>query len=479
MTTQGGAAAPNNARTAEPLSSDAVDYDRPWITDGAWITGVAGTLTILLLGLVFGSQQAHSTLMPGFDGPLEEQKRWVMLTALGIVAAVMYGVEVLRLWRFDAARFKRIDPHLLAGRQGAFVLDCVKRYLLLGLLFWLCRLGYHSLNEYGYRPNNTYYQPWFYTLEILWRVYLVAGLPYILLTRARQYDAAADRKDYARLTEKCLLSLIARLPRLGHLQPAFDGDDGRAARGLAVKFFFAPVMTIFFADNFFHLQNNLDYLTGTALPAMVGGSYDYAGLGRDMGNVFSTVIFTIDVGLAWCGYIISSRWVDNQTVSAEPTLLGWIVCLISYPPFRVIGGWLLSGPGEKLYTQMPYPNLVGIFGTMMLISYFFYMLPTIWFGLRFSNLTHRGILRRGPFAVVRHPAYAAKNFGWWCVGFPAAVYVGVTSSVEQGILYVLGLILLSTIYYARAITEERHLSFDPAYREYCRHVPYRFIPYVI
>ena len=88
------------------------------------------------------------------------------------------------------------------------------------------------------------------------------------------------------------------------------------------------------------------------------------------------------------------------------------------------------------------------------------------FGLRFSNLTHRGIITRGPYAWVRHPAYIAKNIAWW------------TMSIQgfSGPLQFLFLALWNVVYYVRAVTEERHLGQDPDYRAYCRHVKYKFIP---
>lgn len=454
-------------------------YDQPWITDGAWITGIAGTVTILLLGYVFGIAKFHSKVWTGRDWSLEDQKYYVTLAALGIIASVMFAVELIRLRCFDGYTFKKIDPLLTRRKFTEFAIDCVKRFLLLGFLFYVCRLGYMSLNEYGFRQSNDYYQIWFYVLDALWTLYLIAGLPYILITRSMQYDQIADSKDYSLLTEKCLRFAAGCIPGLRSLKPQWSSDDGRCARGLAVKFFFAPVMTVFFFDNFGHLQSNFDYFVSNALPAMLEGTYNRGKLSGDLGNFASTIIFTIDVGLAWCGYIITSRWVNNQTVSAEPTFLGWIVCLISYPPFRIIGGWFYSGPGEHLYSLIPNETVRGILGTLMMMSYFFYMLPTIWFGLRFSNLTHRGIIRKGPFALVRHPAYAAKNFGWWVVGFPASLWVGYNHSWEEGTLYLAGLILLSLVYWTRAITEERHLSLDPDYREYCRKVPYRFIPKIL
>lgn len=454
-------------------------YDQPWITDGAWITGVIGTVVLLLMGIYFGLQRAHLNGVPWLDLELKQEKYAVMLVTLGVVGACMVIVELIRLARFPGYQFIRRDPLLVEGKVVQFLAECLKSYLLLIVLFAVCRWAYHSFNEYGFRPNHSYYQPWFYTLDFLWQLFLIGGFPYIALTRAFKYNPAEDKKDYALLTQRVLCYLLSAIPAFASLRPQFTIDDKRAARGLAVKFFFAPVMTVFFFDNFHHMQNNADYLISNAIPKWIDGTYNMANFGKDMGNVLTNLIFTIDVGLAWCGYVISSRWVDNNTVSAEPTTLGWLVCLISYPPFRVIGGWFLTGPGESLYTQIPYQGLVMFFGTLMVLSYFFYMLPTIWFGLRFSNLTHRGIIRKGPFAVVRHPAYAAKNLAWWLVGLPSAIYAGYIDGFGQAVFYVGGLILLTAIYYARAITEERHLSFDPDYVEYCKHVKYRFIPGVI
>jgi protein-S-isoprenylcysteine O-methyltransferase Ste14 len=43
-------------------------------------------------------------------------------------------------------------------------------------------------------------------------------------------------------------------------------------------------------------------------------------------------------------------------------------------------------------------------------------------------------------------------------------------------LQVLGLVMQSSIYYMRAITEERHLERDAEYRIYAKKVRYRFVP---
>lgn len=463
-----------------PLHKAALDrYQQPWITDGAWISGITGVVSIILLAYVFSKLDILKQGFGWIEGTADQFKYQGMLLALSIITVSMTVVELIRLWRFNPNTFICKDPLVEAGNYNAFFWLCMKHYLLLLMLFWLCKIGYHSVSEYGFRANNRYYQPWFYTLDVLWQLFLVCGLPYILLTRAFKYNPEADKKSLTTLTEKCLMLPVFKLFGAQRLKPKFNINDKRAALGLAVKFFFAPVITIFFFDNFNNLVNNFDYLRDGFVSHLTHGTYTRKVLGNDLLNISTAFIFTIDVGLAWVGYIVSSRWVDNQTVSAEPTLLGWLVCLISYPPFRIIGGWFFTGPGEKLFMQLPNQMLVGVLGCMMLISYFVYMLPTIWFGVRFSNLTHRGIIRKGPFSVVRHPAYAAKNFGWWCVGFPVAVYACFTSGLTVGLFYIAGLVFLTGVYYLRALTEERHLSFDPDYVEYCHHVKYRFFPKLI
>ena len=77
--------------------------------------------------------------------------------------------------------------------------------------------------------------------------------------------------------------------------------------------------------------------------------------------------------------------------------------------------------------------------------------------------------------------YAAKNMAWWLGAFPMMLYLYFSggTSFKIVVLGTFGLVVLSFIYYLRAITEEKHLSIDPAYREYCETVKYRFIPGVL
>ena len=91
-----------------------------------------------------------------------------------------------------------------------------------------------------------------------------------------------------------------------------------------------------------------------------------------------------------------------------------------------------------------------------------YLWSTITFGIRFSNLTHRGILTNGPYRFTKHPAYIAKNLTWWLIAIPFLPIHGWDMAFKQCLM----LLGLNLIYYLRAWTEERHLSWDPTYVSY-------------
>jgi len=451
-----------------------------WITDRAWVCGVAGGLTVLLLAFIFNRSGALSTGLYFLGYQVTDNRLDTILAALFIISAVMLITELIRLWLWDSENFICIDPALKEGRIGEFIGKSVINYLLyLGALY-LVMLFFHTAGEYGYVRNAPYYQPWFRFFELVLNAYLWAGLPYVLITRALKHNPQADSRDTAWLLGRCLIYPFTRVLGVTALVPNFTDADAKVARALIVKVFFTPLMTIFFVGQFPHLVTNVGYVLDTLPGTIAAGNYSHRTFNGDFFNISIAVIFSIDVALAWCGYTVNSRWVDNQTISAEPTMLGWVVCLICYPPFQMALGLYYGAPGERdVLRLIPNQWFVTVFTGMMVLSYLVYMSATLWFGVRFSNLTNRGIIRKGPFSFVRHPAYASKNFSWWCVMLPPILYNITHSGVKIAILNLLGLILMTFVYYWRAITEERHLRADPMYLDYCKQVKYRFIPGVI
>ncbi len=179
------------------------------------------------------------------------------------------------------------------------------------------------------------------------------------------------------------------------------------------------------------------------------------------------LMFVIDVAFATVGYALTLRPLDSHIRSATPYAAGWTAALICYPPFALMyaGGPLDYHPASAEWNQwlIGHPALMTIMGFILVILTGIYAWATIAFGLRFSNLTHRGIITHGPYAWTKHPAYLSKNAFWWLAGLP---FMTTTGSLVDAIRNTAILAIVSGVYYWRGKTEERHLSEDPAYRDY-------------
>jgi protein-S-isoprenylcysteine O-methyltransferase Ste14 len=178
-------------------------------------------------------------------------------------------------------------------------------------------------------------------------------------------------------------------------------------------------------------------------------------------------MFMLDVTFASVGYVLTMKPLDAHIRSANPYAAGWIAALICYPPLVLMnpGGPLDYHPGtaEWDYWLQGSPLLMTLIGFLLVFLAAVYAWATIAFGIRFSNLTHRGVLTHGPYAWTKHPAYVAKNLFWWLAVLP---FLATTGNPVDMIRNTVTLGLVSAVYYWRAKTEERHLSADPAYREY-------------
>ncbi len=179
-----------------------------------------------------------------------------------------------------------------------------------------------------------------------------------------------------------------------------------------------------------------------------------------------TFMFVIDVAFATVGYVLTMRPLDAHIRSANPYAAAWTAALICYPPFSLMatGGVLDYHPGTAEWTHWAagQPLLLSMIGAVLVGLTAIYAWATVAFGLRFSNLTHRGILSHGPYAFTRHPAYLSKNLFWWIATMPILTTGTLTDAVRATLL--LGCV--SAVYYWRARTEEKHLGADPDYQAY-------------
>lgn len=248
----------------------------------------------------------------------------------------------------------------------------------------------------------------------------------------------------------------------------------QAALSIAVKFFFAPLMINWLLGHFIDLNRTF---------ASLLQYWDfYSGRMLFDGYLFWTIlqiIVLVDVFVFTLGYLIEIPALGNRIRSVEPTLFGWAVCLICYPPFN---GWM----GQIIpwrSSDLPYFSSDGLHYAMSILALVLmavYAWASFALGLKASNLTNRGIVTTGPYRFVRHPAYFCKNMVWWIGALPFLVASYRHASISQALTVIFGMGAWSTIYYLRAVTEERHLLLGHnGYREYVKRVPYRFIPGVI
>jgi protein-S-isoprenylcysteine O-methyltransferase Ste14 len=272
-----------------------------------------------------------------------------------------------------------------------------------------------------------------------------------------------------------------RLPFRESLTPAAK----QAGLALLLKFFFAPLMINW-------CLGHVSDMSGSIARVHDGWTAGQRGLGLFDSALFWAcfqAILFVDTFLFTMGYIVEIPALRNRIRSVDPTFFGWFICLACYPPFNDFTGWFFpwqsndfpqfdSLPGSASQTTKDTIHVVANVGLLALMS--FYSWASVALGFKASNLTNRGIVSRGPYALVRHPAYAAKNLAWWIGGLPT-LYLLASAGDYRGLLYaLLSLSGWSLIYALRALTEERHLLFaDNGYAEYQARVRWRFIPGVL
>jgi protein-S-isoprenylcysteine O-methyltransferase Ste14 len=174
----------------------------------------------------------------------------------------------------------------------------------------------------------------------------------------------------------------------------------------------------------------------------------------------------LDVTIALVGYLCTLRLFNSHIRSTDTSGFGWLVCIVCYGPWWVMFYEAYADYDDDSYWQdwlsgLP-DALTWIWGGLIVFFTFIYVWSTIAFGIRFSNLTNRGIITDGPYSLVKHPAYLSKNIFFWLTSVPFVV----TDSVSEAVRLSLLLVLVNILYFFRAKTEEKHLRSDPAYVAY-------------
>jgi len=329
----------------------------------------------------------------------------------------------------------RNSTGLVAGALRPVLLtDAALRTLGLAVTLAVVALVYWLLPEY----HGSFYAPyWRFLRAIAWPAFCLAPL-YFLWTGRRLMVP-----DDAYLQ----LGRLAAGQGCGQIDRSFLRAHFMA---WTVKAFFLPLMVVY-----------LNGEIGSVTVAYQRLSWDT----MQWYHFFYELSFLIDLLFCVVGYTLTLRLFDSHIRSTEPTALGWIVALVCYQPFySVVGTWYLNYE-SSLYWDVwlaPHPMLRTIWAAMIILLVMTFALATVSFGLRFSNLTHRGIITSGPYRFTKHPAYVAKNLSWWLISVPFVTQSSWLESLRHCVL----LLALNGIYVLRAWTEERHLSRDPVYVAY-------------
>lgn len=189
-----------------------------------------------------------------------------------------------------------------------------------------------------------------------------------------------------------------------------------------------------------------------------------------LGRSLFELLFLIDVQIGTVGYLLTLRPLDAHIRSGNPFLAGWLAALLCYPPFV----YAFMGQGgiiqyeyetaEWAHWLAGHGALLWLWAGVLVALTAVYAWATVAFGIRFSNLTYRGVVTNGPYRFTRHPAYLSKNLFWWLSAMPFLVTTG---SAAEAIRNSVFLACVSAIYFWRARTEEAHLlGEDAKYRQY-------------
>lgn len=365
----------------------------------------------------------------------------------------------------------------------------------------LALLGVLYLNHPYYRGDT--FIPWRSIYPVILGVWAVLGLPYCYVTLKR-YEKGDPKtggtfRSFWTNDGALLLTVVYRVIWGKRRFRIFRHKRLKnTVLSMAVKGFFTPLMIGFVSGHLTSVANAIAKKKGVAtLPMLQSKNVTYDGVmlwlgqvkrgllailptGHDLSAFFDSasytlpnvkwgvdltydLVFVVDCGFALVGYGLESRWFGNKTKSVEPTGLGWACAIFCYPPFNNILGTYLPFQGVSRHIENE-TYLVALKAVIVLF-FMIYAWATVSFGAKFSNLTNRGIITRGPYAWIRHPAYTCKCIAWWLEQLPTITAVTALS-----------LIGLCSVYALRAWTEERHLSMDPEYRAYKKKVKWVSIP---
>jgi len=385
-----------------------------------------------------------------FTGVKPFSRGYTPSLALLLFLLIFLGISVFLIY-FYPSENSRYGPTLLKYSTRLFFLST--GYLFLKEAgFWFSALRdfkplwplaplFNILSEHFSGFNYNYFL--LYVVDLYWLICLIIAFPYLYY---KHRNSALETDKYI-----CFMKTLLSLPMAAFKRKVFWNSLSKLGMlTIFVKIFFTPYLTSWVINNTLY-QIKLSRTFHWDLITI---------------NAYLVALFIyIDTAIYAFGYIVESSALKSRIKTVEPTWLGWIVCLWCYPPFN---NYLFDFFYLPVRINFIYPNWVtNIVLCLITILWGIFVWASVALGFKASNLTNRGIVIKGPYRFIRHPAYSAK-LGLWILEL---IFLA---------QYSLGLIIgFIIIYYLRAWTEERHLSLDPDYLDYKKKVRWMFIPGII
>ena len=171
------------------------------------------------------------------------------------------------------------------------------------------------------------------------------------------------------------------------------------------------------------------------------------------------------------GYLFGARLTGTHIRKVDYSWFGWTVTMSCYPPlvYAVFGQWLNFYPPDRgapwnmpwAAALQPTPTLAFLLGGIALAIEILHYWGEAVFGLRSSNLSHRGIITNGPYRFCKHPVYLVKCLGWF-LWMPFLMGDTALDCLRLTLLWA----GVCGVYMMRAWVEEKLLSPDPDYAAY-------------
>jgi isoprenylcysteine carboxyl methyltransferase (ICMT) family protein YpbQ len=361
-------------------------------------------------------------------------------TALILVAGVFLALAPLEIWRAPWRRQPSSSDVLWRIILRAYVklFGCAAGLAIIASLYWL-------LPEY----RKPFYEPFF---AVLWQLRVL--IPCVIV-----YFFYAEWRFPAGNDGYWQMGMLA----LGQYRSVDYTVLKRNVLTWLLRGFFLPIM---FGDLVagVEIMRLTTWDSAASVPLLVD-------------NVI-VACFTFELAVVVAGYAAPCRLLDNYIREVESTGAGWFATLICYGPFySFLFAHYFAYRSEVGWDSWlaDWPIARGFWGTGIIIVVLVHLWSDSCLGLRFSNLTNRGIVTNGAYRFCKHPAYLFKNIGWWLMSVPFVAGGETTENIR------LSLLLAGTnlIYFWRSAREERLLSRDPHYAAYAgwmeRHGPLRFI----